>query len=164
MSGLEFIVTTPMTKFYENRLPTLEDVLRFYAQFWGKRMSDSKKEKFVAQELIKLYEQQSILVFSEKTIKNKINKNVANLKTILKFKTKTKTAANVERESTFRSGLSNIFEIRRPIQILDECESENEGSADGRLADGIYSTMTGIYALELLNRLKLRSNIYVIFT
>lgn len=158
MSGLELIVTAPITKFSENRLPTLEDVLRFYAQFWRKRISDSMKEKLVAQELIKMYEQQSILVFNEKTIKNKINKNVADLKTILKFKTKSKTATNMERESTFRSRLSNIFEIRPPTQIHDEIESENEDTADNRLADGIYLTFSGLYILAL-NRLKLKSNI-----
>lgn len=125
MSGLEYIIGAPISRFPENRLPTIRDMLCFYSQYWGMHGSDSIKESRVAEELIKLYQRKNIVILDKKTIKNQINKVVANLKTILKFKTKIKTATNILKETMFRSMLNEIFDIRREFRTINEYIGEN---------------------------------------
>lgn len=76
MPGLELLIGKPINQFAEDGLPTIKDVLRFYAQFWGVRASESNKEKLVAEELINFYQRRNIPVLSEKTIKNRISYSV----------------------------------------------------------------------------------------
>lgn len=130
MSSLEYLIGKPIVQFIENRLPTLKDVLCFYAQYWSSPGIDSSKAKVVARELIQFYQREGILVMSEKTIIDRISKKIAELKTILKFKSKIRTAANHAMESLLRSKLNNVFEIRRPIQNNNqERENVNENES-----------------------------------
>lgn len=112
MSALEIFLGPSITEFASDRFPTLRDVLCFYSQHWNSHGSESQKQKLVAQELIKVYNRNNIPVLSEKGIKNKIKRNVDNLKIVLKFQTKKRTAENMQRETTLRSQLDETFEIR----------------------------------------------------
>lgn len=67
----------PIEQFCDNALPTLQDVLRFYINFWGGEGSDSSKESVVAQALMRAYERAEIPTLCELTIKKKINKSIA---------------------------------------------------------------------------------------
>lgn len=126
MSSIQNILGEPINRFSQSRYPTLQDVLCFYSQFWGKKGSVSSKEKLVEQELRKWYERENIHIINEKTVRNKISRNVAELKKIIKFQTKKKTAENIEHEARFRSKLQEVFDIRSStIQTDDEAESEN---------------------------------------
>lgn len=120
MSGLEYLLGEPIDRFPEGRLPTVNEVLCFYSQYWRVRGSDSMKEKIVAQELIRVYGTENLPNLSEKRIKNKIEKIVTNLKKILKFKTKAKTAVNIESEAAFRSQLQNTFQIYHSPQSFND--------------------------------------------
>lgn len=60
MSGLGYFLGPPLIEFPDNRLPTLKDVLRFYANFWGQQANDSTKETLVAQEIIKVYRRRNM--------------------------------------------------------------------------------------------------------
>lgn len=153
MSGLEYLIENPIGQFPENRLPTISDVLRFYAQFWRMHGSDSTKENIVAEELIKLYRGKNITVFNVKTIKNQIHRIVANLKMILKFKSKNKTAANIQKETLFRSILDEVFEIHREVQTVDEpgdANVTNDIPMEVDNFDGIYleNLVFGIYTFN----------------
>lgn len=133
MSGLVYLIGEPITQFPGNRLPTVRHVLGFYAQYWGAPGSDSRKAKIVAQELIETYKREDIPVLSEKTIKDKIVGYVAELRSILKFKNKSKTVDNVRKEHDFCAKLDEIFEIRRLVDIdgnenASEFESMDIGS------------------------------------
>lgn len=150
MSVFEYIIGEPIAQFPESRLPTLKHVLCFYAQYWGSRGSDSQKSKLVAQELIQLYRRENILVLSEKTIKDKISINVAELKTILKFKHKSKTNANLQKETNFRSKLDEIFEIRQMN------EHENESTDEIEYMETEYSDGKSTFALQ-------SRNVYIFF-
>lgn len=114
MSGLEYILGSPIDRFPDNQLPTIKDVLRFYSINWRKRVSDSKKEAHVAKELIKVYQEAGLSIINEKSIKDRIKKHVVELKTVLKFKSKVKTSANIQTEASFRSQLEEIFRIQSP--------------------------------------------------
>lgn len=119
MSGLEYILGSPIDQFPDNQLPTVKDVLRFYSNNWGKRVSDSTKEAYVAKELIKVYQEAGLPVINEKSIKDRIKRHVGELKIVLKFKSKVKTAANIQTEASFRSKLEEIFRI----QSTDSCQT-----------------------------------------
>lgn len=132
MSGLEYLIENPIGQFPENRLPTISDVLRFYVQFWGMHGSDSTKENIVAEELIKLYR---------------------GYKMILKFKSKNKTAANIQKETLFRSILDEVFEIHREVQTVDEpgdANATNDIPMEVDNFDGIYleNLVFGIYTFN----------------
>lgn len=141
MSGLEYILGDPINEFPEDRPPTLREVLCFYSQFWKIRGSDSMRGKLVAQEIIRVYQRENIQLLNEKSIKNKINKHICNLKKILKFKSKLKTAANIEFEQNFRSKLNEIFEIHQTFETFNAtqeiagasnlCESMEVDNFDG---------------------------------
>lgn len=142
MSGLEYLIGDPIDAFPDNHLPTHGEVLCFYSQYWGVNASDSSKEKLVARELIQVYQERDIPVLNEKTVKDKIKKNVCDLKKILKFKSKLKTAANIESERIFLSKLKEIFDIRgrNPIEGRpnDGPSSSGESSCSSVAAfDGI---------------------------
>lgn len=127
MSGLEYILGDPINQFSSNHLPSVKEVLGFYSKFWGKAASESSKEKNVARELINVYHYFNIPTLNEKSVKDKIHRYVSEMRRILKFKTKTKTVKNIERERVFRSKLEEIFDIRsmRP-QTVDEVEDGND--------------------------------------
>lgn len=72
MSGLEYIIGAPISRFPENRLPTIRDMLCFYSQNWAKHGSDSTKENFVAEEIMKVYQRKNIAVLNKQSIKNQI--------------------------------------------------------------------------------------------
>lgn len=125
MSGLEYILGSPIDRFPDNQLPTIKDVLRFYSINWRKKVSDSKKEAYVAKELIKVYQEAGLPVINEKSIKDRIKKHVVELKTVLKFKSKVKTAANIQSEISFCSKLEETFRI----QSSATCQTSNEQRA-----------------------------------
>lgn len=128
MSGLKYILGDPINHFSSDHLPSLKEVLGFYSKFWGKTGSETVKETIVARELINLYRQHfNIPTLNEKSVKDKIHKNVSELRRILKFKTKTKTVANIERERVFRTKLEQTFDIRSVrSQPTDEDENAND--------------------------------------
>lgn len=134
MPGLEYLIGDPITEFPENGLPTLRNVLCYYSQYWGSKGSDSLKEKMVARELIQIYQRQNLPVLNEKTVKDKVKKNVCGLKTILKFKSKSKTAGNIETERVFRSHLEEIFDIHgREIQTERTSDEPRAGTSSSLL-------------------------------
>lgn len=136
MSALVSLIGEPFSKFPETNLPTVKDVSRFYTQYWGVRASDSQKQKLVADELMKLYQQKGIPVFSEKTIKTKIGKNVGEMKKILRFSSKPeKTIDNIVKESEFQWKLDEIFEITRNIQTEEFITDDTPMETD---LNGIY--------------------------
>lgn len=146
MSGLEYILGSPIDRFPDNQLPTLQDVLRLYSINWKKRVSDSTKEAFVAKELIKVYQEAGLQVINEKSIKDRIKKNVSELKVVLKFKTKDKTAANIQTELRFRSKLQETFGIqssndqRASTSSASSAlnESIDDSTSDRDFVDGIF--------------------------
>lgn len=151
MSALVSLIGEPISKFPENHLPTVKDVLRFYAQYWGVRASDSQKQKLVADELMKLYQQKRIPVLSEKTIKNKIGKHIDEMKKILKFSSKPeKTVDNIVEESEFQWQLDEIFEITRNILIEEFATDDTPMETD---LNGIYSPKLAIVHVILLEYL-----------
>lgn len=113
MQGFEYLLGDAINEFPRNRLPTLGEVLRFYSQYWGMKGSESLREKLVADELLRVYksENSELAMLSEKAIKNKINKNVCTLKSILKFRSKQRTSANIKTEANFRNNLDETFEL-----------------------------------------------------
>lgn len=134
MSALEiWLGGVPTNQLPNNVLPTLRDVLIFYSSFWKKEGSDSLKEQRVAQELKKVYEEANIPTVSDLTIKNRVKKTVSELKKILKFQQKVKTADNIRRENDFISRLGDIFEIRPTIDTGRY--SLGSGSASTRSQD-----------------------------
>lgn len=142
MPGLELLIGKPINQFAEDGLPTIKDVLRFYAQFWGVRVSESNKEKLVAEALINFYQRRNIPVLNEKTIKNRISNKILSLKKILKFSSKTKTVANIEKEIEFRQQLDEIFDVSCGIQN-EEFEyayepMEMDNADDGNLEKIFY--------------------------
>lgn len=153
MSLEYFLGGAPIEQFNNNFLPTLQDVLRFYSNFWRVQCSDSTKEKLVTDALIRVYESNNIPVLSELTIKKKINKHVIELKAILKFvsKSESKTAKNTERERSFQLRLKEVFEIRRtlplthtPDAVATQCSIfENEAMEVDHTDDliGIYNEL-----------------------
>lgn len=141
MSGLEYLIGETISCFPDNRLPTIKDVLCFYAQFWGMRESDSIKENFVADQLRKFYQQKNIPVADKKSIKHQISRNVSSLRTILRFKSKKKTPTNIQKETVFRALLNETFEIRSENQTVNEHEiasTSNGSSMEVENFDGIY--------------------------
>lgn len=113
MSGPEYLIGTPIDSFPVDRLPTNQDVIRFYVQYWGVRESESKKESAVADELIKIYHRKNVTGFTAKSIKYQIGRIVRSLKTILKLKSKVKTEINIQKEAIFRSMLDETFQPGR---------------------------------------------------
>lgn len=109
--------------------PTHRDVLLFYSRFWNTTGSDSSKERNVAQELIRVYGERNIQVLNELTIKNKIKRSVSQLKKILKFQRKTKTAENVRFENEFISRLGEVFEVRRTSSVWDSEVASGSGNS-----------------------------------
>lgn len=146
MSGLVYLIGEPITQFSGNRLPTVRNVLCFYGQYWGAPGSDSRKAKIVARGLIEIYEREDIPVLSEKTIKDKITVCVAELRSILKFKNKSKTPANVRKEHDFCAKLDEIFEIRRLVHI-DGNENEIESMSFG--SDSEYASESDFMDIEI---------------
>lgn len=147
MSGLEYLIGEPISHFLEDRLPTIQDVLCFYAQYWGVRKSDSSKENYVAEALVNFYKRKNILTFNVQSIKNKIKKTVCELRKIIKFKSKIKTVQNIRTEALFRSRLNDIFEIRRQIQTISnpiEHDGLNEMDLDVDMED-----IAGIFAIKI---------------
>lgn len=144
MSGLEYILGSPIDRFPDNQLPTLKDVLLFYSINWKKRVSDSTKEAFVAKELIRVYQEAGLQVINEKSIKDRIKKYVTELKIVLKFKTKVKTAANIQTELRFRSKLQETFEIqssndqRASTSSSTLNENIDNSTSDIDFVDGIF--------------------------
>lgn len=129
MSGLENLLGgAPINQLPSNVLPTLRDILLFYSSFWKKKGSDSLKEKMVAQELIKIYEEANIPILSELTIKSKIKRNVVEFKKILKFQRKSKTPDNLRIENGFISRLGEIFEVRITREIPESYASGSDNS------------------------------------
>lgn len=124
MQGFEYLLGDAITEFPGNRLPTLREVLCFYSHFWGLKKSESLREKLVADELLRVYKRENVHLLSEKAIKNKINKNVCTLKTIMKFKSKPKTTANIKTEANFRSKLEETFEIYQETNKRSRHETE----------------------------------------
>lgn len=146
MSGPEYILGSPIDRFPENQLPTIKDVLRFYSSNWGKKASDSTKEAIVAKELIKVYQEVGLPVINEKSIKDRIKRHVAELKTVLKFKTKIKTAANIQTEISFRSKLEETFRIQSSTarmstdqRIRNINENIDDLTTEIPFVDGIFS-------------------------
>lgn len=113
----------------------LEDVLCFYSQHWKSHGSESQKQKLVAQELIKVYDRNNIPVLSEKGIKNKIGRYVDNLKIVLKFQTKKRTAENMRRETALRSQLDETFEIHHYTSD-DDVEHQEDASTNNFITIG----------------------------
>lgn len=146
MSGLVYLIGEPITQFSGNRLPTVRNVFCFYGQYWGAPGSDSRKAKIVARGLIEIYEREDIPVLSEKTIKDKITVCVAELRSILKFKNKSKTPANVRKEHDFCAKLDEIFEVRRLVHI-DGNENEIESMSVG--SDSEYASESDFMDIEI---------------
>lgn len=152
MSGLEYILGSPISRFSDDQLPTIKDVLRFYSSNWGKKVSDSTKEAYVAKELIKVYQEAGLPVLNEKSIKDRIKKHVLELKLVLKFKSKVKTTANIQTEISFRSKLEETFRIQSSATCQtsnDQIASTNNGNVDEitseiYLDDGIFSCSLNI--------------------
>lgn len=102
-----------------NSEPTYGDVLRFYAQFWGKNESDTKKESRVSSALKNFYTDRNVETLHEFTIRRKIRTQIMSLRKILRFKSKEKTQSNIRMENAFRAQLSNIFQIGKPTVDVD---------------------------------------------
>lgn len=159
MSTLESLIGKPIRQFSEDRLPTVRDVLRFYAQYWGAQGSDSKKEKYVMDGLIQLYQQKGIFVLTEKAIKYKISKQIKDLKKIIKFSSKVKTEANIVQESEFVRKLDEIFEITRAVQMeefeTDDTSMETDSFNGVYLENNLFEICTpDLFTKEYQNRLR----------
>lgn len=158
----------PINQFNNNALPTLQDVLRFYSQYWGKEGSDSTKEKSVAQALLRFYQDANIPTISELTIKQKIKKSIVELKTILKFVSKSnlKTRKNIEDENHFHSRLQEVFQIRRntpsnyaPVNNLSTIQAECMLSEPIEIDE--TDELNGIYKKPILYLFSFSKRIFV---
>lgn len=126
MSGLENLLGgVPINQLPRNVLPTLRDVLLFYSSLWNNKCSDSLKEKMVAQALMSVYKETNIPISSELTIQNRIKRNIAQMKTILKFQRKSKTSDNVRIEGDFILRLEETFDVRRKTPSMEPRRHES---------------------------------------
>lgn len=132
-----------ITEFVGDALPTTGDVLRYYSRFWKVRKSDNVKETLVAKALERFYRSKNLRIICTASVKRKVKREIGNLRKILKFKSKQKTANQIESEAVFKSTLSNVFSVEKIAN--DESSSETSMEVD-ELADQI-----GIESISNIN-------------
>lgn len=122
-----------ITTFESNNLPTTGDVLRFYSQFWGVRMSINVKETLVLKALTDLYRSKGINTICELSIIRKIKREIGKLSKILKFKTKKKTPNQIRSENEFRLSLLDVFDITNSESGTEHLETDHQIESEGKI-------------------------------
>lgn len=122
-----------ITTFDSNNLPTTGDVLRFYSQFWGVRMSNNVKDTLVSNALNDLYRSKRIKTICELSIIRKIKREIGNLRKILRFKSKEKTPNQIRSENAFRLSLLNVFDITNSESGTEHIETDHQIESEGEI-------------------------------
>lgn len=94
-TGLEYILGGGALRSFGSDFPTNRDVLRYYSQLWGTTNSVNIKETRAAEALEQFYHSKGIKTVCQAIMKKKIKREVGDLTRILKFKSKNKTAKNL---------------------------------------------------------------------
>lgn len=90
------------------------------------KQSDSMKETLVSNALEEFYRQKDVRTICTGNIRRKIKREVGNLRQILKFKSKQKTAKQNQAENEYKITLSNVFPIGKSIDEFDDTRMESD--------------------------------------
>lgn len=161
--ALAILGGNPINQFTFGRYPTVRDVLRFYMQFWKLRGSESRKEKLVATALIEFYnnspQRSTDRLINEQTIKNRLARHVARLKSVVKNRSRKRSGWHNHLERNFSSSLDSIFEIR--TQSSNNTVENATSTMEGTLMESeSHGTYLKYFVIHFLNN----SNIYFNFS
>lgn len=112
--ALAILGGNPINQFTFGQFPTVRDVLRFYIQFWKLKGSESRREKLVTTALIGFYDNLPLNtnpLINEQSIKNRLGRHVARLKSIVKNRSRQRSGWSNHLEHNFSSSLDSVFEI-----------------------------------------------------
>lgn len=115
------------------------------------KQTDSMKETLVSNALEEFYRQKNVRTICTGNIRRKIKREVGNLRQILKFKSKQKTAKQNQAENEYKITLSNVFPIEKSIDEFDDTRMESDEQTNDQ--NGIICTRFFILQHLMISRL-----------